>query len=1596
MISSFRLATFILAASLTSAFGAQLTLEWTDNSVNETQFKIERRLTSGTDADFAQVTTVAKNTTTYTDTGLTTGTDYTYRIRASNSTGDSAYTANAHAVALNPQTVTFPALAGVTYGDPAFSITNVTASSSLTSFTFSSSNTAVATVSGNTITIVGAGTTTITATQPGDTNWGPASATQTLTVAKSPQTITFNALTAVKYLDPSFTLTATSSSGLPISYSSSTTSVASLSGSTVTIGTVGTTTITASQGGDPNFLPATSVQQTLTVGKADQTITFGALPTKTLGVDGPFTLTGTSTSSLTISYGNSNPSVASVSGSTVTPLKGGTITITANQSGSSLYNAATPVSQMLTINAAATFSSQPQNRTINIPASGTPQNTSMSVSTTGANPAATLQWQQSTDGGTSWSDISGATGTSLAITSPPAANNTKYRCIATNTVASVASSVATLTVNQAPVFTTQPTSQSAAAGDNATITVAVTGSPTPTLQWQVSTASPYSTYTNLSNDSTYSGVTGTSLTITGVTGAMNNYHYRCAATNVANTTNSNPATLTVGNAAPAITSDPSDTSTPAGGNASFSVSATGGPTPTYSWEVSTDSGASWNPVTNGGVYSGATTSTLTITGATITLSGYKYRAKATNSVSSATSAAATLTVTTTAPSFTTQPNNQAVADGGSTSFTVAAAGNPTPTLQWQISTDGGTSWTNLTNTAPYSGVTTSTLSISDVTGLNGMRFHCVATNGTLPDATSNAALLTVATTVAPAFTTQPSNASISIGGNASFHVVMTGTPTPTVKWQISTDGGTSWSDVPNAAPYSNVTTTTLTITNATTALNAMKYRAEATNSAGTTDSDAATLSVLAVPVTFTTQPTSLNITPGSNATFTAAATGNPTPTLQWQVSTDTGATWNDLANTAPYSGVTTGTLTITSATLAMNGYQYHCVGSNVAGPVASNAATLTVTNEQPVAPQISAQPVSKTVTAGDAFSFTVIATGTPAPTYQWQHNGASILGQTTATLSIQNAQAMDAGDYNVVVTNSAGSVTSSTATLTVYTPPGITTQPANLTAVLGGSASFTVVASGNPAVTYQWRKDGNIIAGATSATYSLSHVSPRDAGGYDVVVSNTVGTVTSRSATLTINLSSYIGEYFGTLSGGGTWALYVRADNTGTYIAYLPDRHSAIVIDVVIDNTGAFSATGSEVRISNAGAATADAGSRHAATAALAAAAISGTISSGGQVTGQISSIGQTLTGTADSGANTSAGFYKVSALGASGAMTYAIVGGSGQTLVVTTTSTSVDGASGTLSGSGQLDTTTTTGAQLKVTIDSSKLSLNATYTPVSSGTVTFTGVADSVAVTTRLVNLSARANASSGDNTLIIGVVVSGGSKQLLVRGDGPSLTTVGIPSGYMADPTINIAADKTVIASNDNWGTGDTTLITNTGTNVGAFPLITGSKDAALVATLNGGAYTALVSGANGSSGVALAEFYDAAQNTAARLVNFSARSQVGTGQDALVCGLVVNGNAPKQYLFRGVGPGLTPFGVTTPLADPVLTVQPQNSSTIVAQNDNWGGSTTLSSRFTSVGAFGLDPASKDAAMIVTLAPGVYTVTLSGVNNTTGVGLIEIYELP
>ena len=273
-----------------------------------------------------------------------------------------------------------------------------------------------------------------------------------------------------------------------------------------------------------------------------------------------------------------------------------------------------------------------------------------------------------------------------------------------------------------------------------------------------------------------------------------------------------------------------------------------------------------------------------------------------------------------------------------------------------------------------------------------------------------------------------------------------------------------------------------------------------------------TANFIQVPPSISTQPAGQSAPLGSNVSFTVAASGTSPFNFQWK------------KNGGDIAGANSDTLSLSNVQDA-DAATYTVVVSNAAGSATSVGAALAVITP----PSIGLQPEPQTVNAGATANFFVSANGTAPLDFQWKKDGSDIPGATSSSLAVSNAQDGDAGSYTVVISNGAGSVTSEPVALTVthIVPPTITTQPASQTKNVGEGVTFTVVAGGT-APFYQWQKNGSDIAGAMSASLTLSNVQLSDAGDYSVEVSNDAGIATSDPATLTVVVppSEFLRERF--------------------------------------------------------------------------------------------------------------------------------------------------------------------------------------------------------------------------------------------------------------------------------------------------------------------------------------------------------------------------------------------------------------------------------------------------------------------------------------
>jgi hypothetical protein len=807
----------------------------------------------------------------------------------------------------------------------------------------------------------------------------------------------------------------------------------------------------------------------------------------------------------------------------------------------------------------------------------------------------------------------------------------------------------------------------------------------------------------------------------------------------------------------------------------------------------------------------------------------------------------------------------------------------------------------------------------------------------------------------PLFVEQPAARSFQVGDAVSLTGAATGSTPLQYQWRR------------NGAPVPGATNSTLAFA-AVAAADAGTYELVATNAYGTASSAPAALTVNRRPqeITFTSPPA--YVPAGGSVTLAARASSGLPVTLTL------------VSGGASLAGTL---LTGLTGNVVVRATQD---GDDSYAPAPTVERTFNfITGGQ--SPFISSPPADREIDSGGTVTLRAAALGVPAPNFQWSKDGTTLAGATASSLTLGPATLADAGRYTVTAMSPLGT-SSASATLAVRAAPVVLGGPATQAVFTGDRVSLGVNLTGYPAPTHQWRRNGTALSGATAATLVFPSIRTTDAGRYDVVVTNALGTATSPVTTLTVTNRDFTGIYAGEFANGlGDLAFAVRADRSATLLAHLPGTRTALAsADVRIDVTGTFSLRLTTVAPSPS------------------TVTVQGRINElAGTVTGEVPEWRAAFTGlrATSAGSQSLAGPY---VLGLVGTPTggQAIIAPNGQALLVTTAGSVVDGLRSVLGLGGRLNATTSSGANVDLTFAGGLASGSARAGSGTPGTLA--GALAERASDRRLVNVAVRAYTGSGAAGLITGFVVAGdGAKQVMVRAAGPSIATAPFNLGdAIRDPSLQVFRGTTSAGQNDDWG-ANAAAITAAATRVGAFPFRSGSGDAALIGTLATGAYTVTI---GGGTGTVLAEVYEvpATGETpgARRLVNLSARGPVSP-DTPLIAGFVVAGSAPQLLLIRGVGPtmGAAPFGIAGALPNPQLTLF--RGSTVVKTNDDWfrdPDAALIRAAAARSGAFALGATTLDAAMLLFLSPGAYTAQVSGPRdagsgNNEGLAMVEVYEV-
>ncbi|HLP52124.1 MAG TPA: hypothetical protein VK154_14645, partial [Chitinophagales bacterium] len=822
-------------------------------------------------------------------------------------------------------------------------------------------------------------------------------------------------------------------------------------------------------------------------------------------------LTDVGTTSLAFSSGSGTVTISVPAG-----LAAGTYTGVMTITNSNACTATLNIT--LTIQALPSITTNPTNKSA-CAAGGT------TFTVAGAGTGVAYAWQVSTDGGTTFANITAAgtnptyanwTTSTLGLSGIVAGNSGyQYRAVVSGTCTpSVTSTAATLTVVTQPSVTTAANG-TICTGSSFNMAVSASNGISITHQWQYATALA-GTYTSVAPGvpagATYSGNTTNSLTVSGIT-AAGTYYYRDAITDAGDGCNdpfSGPTTLTV--RAQPTASAPANQAICLGGSSSFTSNISNGISPTGQWQYASTLTGTYASVVDGtpagAVYTGNTTATLSVSGISAT-GTYYYRLAVTDGgtgCSDPFSAPASLTIST-QPTVTPAPD-VSVCAGGAVNLPVTVTNGGTPTHQWQYATSLAGTYASVAAGTPtgatYSGATTATLTVSGITALGTYYYRdaILDAGNNCADPFSSPTTVTVVTQ--PTITAaSPATFTGCVGGSLSLTATSSNGITPTYQWQYATALAGTYTSVadgtPAGATYSGNTTNNLTVSGIT-AAGTYYYRN------AVTDAGAGCNDPFSAPATYTvraqtTVSTAANgtICTGGSFAMPVTVTNGVSVTHQWQYATAIGGPYASVVNGTPtgatYTGNTTTSLTVSGITAAGTYYYRDAVtdaGNNCNDPF-SGPTTLAVRAQPTVTAPTN---TSMCVTSGTA-SFSAPTSNGTTPTYQWQYAtaiagtyssvapgtpaGAVYSGNTTTGLTVSGITAAGTYYYRLAVTDAGSGCTdpfSAPASLTVRAQPTVA-APTAQTICVGGSGTMSAAASNGVSPTYQWQ-----YATALAGTYT--------------------------------------------------------------------------------------------------------------------------------------------------------------------------------------------------------------------------------------------------------------------------------------------------------------------------------------------------------------------------------------------------------------------------------------------------------------------------------------------------------------------------------
>lgn len=533
------------------------------------------------------------------------------------------------------------------------------------------------------------------------------------------------------------------------------------------------------------------------------------------------------------------------------------------------------------------------------------------------------------------------------------------------------------------------------------------------------------------------------------------------------------------NTAPVLLSSPSTQIVCEGATVLFTANAVALPLPDAQWQVSSDLGKTWEDMP------GEIRSDLRLQSAQRSYhNDNRYRVRFTNQCGAVVSEFAKLTVHTPV-SILDQSYDTTICAGSTAQFSSQAYGIPTPSIQWQMSSDGGSTWNEI------SGQVMTVLTLLNVQSAQSNTFYrAKLSNSCTPFLVSRSAKLTVIEP--PTIAQQPRGMTVCIGNSAQLTVAATGSPLA-FQWYR------------NGLLLPGETLSQLKIDSAKLS-DAGYYQVEVMSDCATPlMSNSAFVGVNTPPIILL-NPQSLFVCAGRSASFKLSHQEKPPAQVQWQISTDRGTTFLDIA------GAIEDSITLSKTTLAMDGNLYRARLSNTCGTITTSSSRLNVSSQTPT---ITSQPKDQILCEGDSLVVRVGVTGIAA--YQWFKNGSSISGAQSDSYIIANTQLSDSGLYRVTITDGCGQVVSNDAHVSIIEQTRILSQPNSIIVKENDSARFSIFAAGRN-LSYQWMKDGISIPNATSSIFTILSVKKNDEGDYLVIASGQCGTpIQSNTAHLSVS-----------------------------------------------------------------------------------------------------------------------------------------------------------------------------------------------------------------------------------------------------------------------------------------------------------------------------------------------------------------------------------------------------------------------------------------------------------------------------------------------